>query len=158
MKKFFAIFAVIILVISIASQANAVPITVDIGSWYESGIGNTFGGSYDTLTYTGTITPIILDLIEGIPYSTQVGTIRFAVGNTGSGSAGIYTGEGISELDVDGVLDIINLPWTVTISSRDRIEVGVGNTTTIDLGLTGLLDITLRGWGYSKRSRQFVHY
>lgn len=145
--KWILMMVTVAFILNSPCDSNATNININTSYWAQEGIGNTFGGTYDVLIYSGI--DIALDLVPGQAVTAQIGQVEFKVGNTGSGSVGSSpTGTIVTNINANGVLGTINLPWTVTIGSTlDSIEVGVSDTITLDLGLNSFLHVALSGWG-----------
>lgn len=154
MKKLTCFFFMSVFLFLYVVESHAALITVSVeGGWAMTGIGNDDPEGYDRLAFTGTTAPLPLNLQNNVPYETSIGTLTFSVGNTGSNSVGrIVNGQVITNITANGATASIRFPWTVTIgSSHDSFQAFSGNMTTLDLGTSGWLDVTLHGWGYQSQ-------
>ena len=129
-----------------ASAAQADNYTYSAGTFRQSNIGNVQGAEgYDGLTLTGTHGSFGLN--PGSSVTLPLSNVFFNVGYTGANSAGPANGDASFAVTLDGVTQIINLPFTVNIGMyTDTLTIG-SNKLNFNLGNSGSVSLTAVQFG-----------
>jgi hypothetical protein len=128
---------------AIAGPAQAV--TIETGSYFNSGIGAEFATPYDSFTLTGGTTTIAAPVV---PVVVSLGTFLFEVGWNCNSCTLTPSYDALIDLTVDGVTEQLDLPYAwQSNGASDFLTFSTPQPVLFDFGSAGMVEIAASSIG-----------
>jgi PEP-CTERM motif len=142
-------------VVTVAAVAPASAVTIDTGSYANSGIGAEFASPYDNFLIDGA--SLALTLTEA-PIAISLGEYSFEVGPNCYSCTLTPTFDALIDITVDGLTRQLDLPYVWSSSGpNDVLTFATPAPLLFDFGAIGLVTIAVENFGVLTSSGGTVH-